>query len=251
MAGLLRGVTLHATSEREREEIAAALPGSRTIGVAANIRVLEPPPPGPPPSRSPLRLLFLSRIDRKKNLDYALKALACVRTPVAYDIFGPISDATYWRECQALIAALPTHVTARYCGTLPHAEVHAAFGRYDALLLPTRGENFGHSIVDALAAACPVLISDQTPWLELERADAGWSLPLGAPQSFVGAIEALANTSDTRRRELRQGARAFAERIVQEGDAVSATRDLFLQAIGPAGGAAFDSPTQRYSGKQF
>ena len=46
------------------------------------------------------------------------------------------------------------------------------------LILPTRGENFGHAIVEMLAASRPVLISDKTPWIDLESLGAGYSIPL-------------------------------------------------------------------------
>jgi glycosyltransferase involved in cell wall biosynthesis len=58
--------------------------------------------------------------------------------------------------------------------------------------LPTAGENFGHSIFEALLAGRPVLISDQTPWLRLEDKHAGWDLPLADPDVFTRAVEQAA-----------------------------------------------------------
>ena len=45
-------------------------------------------------------------------------------------------------------------------------QVHETFGKYDLFVFPTRGENFGHVIPEALAAGTPILLSDRTPWLE-------------------------------------------------------------------------------------
>ncbi len=41
-------------------------------------------------------------------------------------------------------------------------------------LLPSHSENFGLVIAEALAAAVPVLVTDTTPWRNLEKEQAGW-----------------------------------------------------------------------------
>ena len=58
----------------------------------------------------------------------------------------------------------------------------------DLLFLPTAGENFGHAIQEALAAGCPVLISDRTRWRDLAPKGVGWDLPLSAPDRFVAVL---------------------------------------------------------------
>ncbi|MFH0898825.1 MAG: NAD-dependent epimerase/dehydratase family protein, partial [bacterium] len=63
-----------------------------------------------------LRIVFLSRISREKNLDYALKILSKVKVDVVFDIYGPAENAAYWKECQELIHKLPTHVRVNYLG---------------------------------------------------------------------------------------------------------------------------------------
>ena len=49
---------------------------------------------------------------------------------------------------------------------------------YHFFILPTLGENFGHVFIEALAAGCPLIISNRTPWLELEKKGIGWDIPL-------------------------------------------------------------------------
>ena len=102
--GLLSDVWLHATSEDEAAEFERGFPYARRIAVAPDFGMpLEPlahrsAPPGP------LRIVFLGRVSRVKNLDLALRALAHVTAPVAFDIYGPLQDAAYWAECERLIA---------------------------------------------------------------------------------------------------------------------------------------------------
>lgn len=232
--GLFDGVWMHATGEGEAEDIRRHCPFAAHVVVAPNIRGLDPgwrPPAIEPVEGRRLRLVFLSRIDRKKNLDYALDILRRVDAPIAFDIFGPVSDDAYWSACREIIAALPANVAVAYRGTIPNAEVAATLARYDAFLLPTAGENFGHAIFDALAAGVPAILSDRTPWLALDAREAGWSLSLDRPQDFVDTILRLAAMRADERLRLSLGARRAAEEAVSSGDAVRRNREMLLSAV--------------------
>ncbi len=230
--GLIDDVWLHATTDQEADEIRAGCAWARNIMVAPAIRVLCPPPQAAPRADDGrLRIVFLSRIDRKKNLDYAIRVLSKVRTPVAFDIFGPANDLVYWAECEQLMRHLPAHIEARHRGSIPNADVPATLAGYDLFLLPTRGENFGHAIFDALEVGLPVLISDQTPWRDLERIGAGWSLPLADPDRFAATIDRLATLEPSERDALRRAARSLAELSLRESDAVARTRAMLIGAL--------------------
>ena len=62
-----------------------------------------------------------------------------------------------------------------------------SLAKNDLFFFPAHGENYGHVIAEAMAAGCPVLISDQTAWRNLEEKGAGWDLPLDAPGRFRAA----------------------------------------------------------------
>jgi glycosyltransferase involved in cell wall biosynthesis len=210
--GLLRGAFFQGTSEEEAERIRAGLgPGTQVL-VGPNVRAVPPLPPRRARlPGEPLRVAFLGRITPVKNLDFALEALAAVSAPVRFHIYGPPDDAAYWRRCQAMAASLPPHVQVWHGGVLPQSEVLASMAAYDLMFLPTRGENFGHAIFEALAAGTPVLISDQTPWRELERCKAGWELPLVDARSFARAIDRAAAWAPDEAARFSAGARALAQ----------------------------------------
>lgn len=230
--GLIDDVWLHATSRQEAEEIRRGCSSAGNIVVAPNIRMLAPLPQiSPQTEDGRLRIVFLSRIDRKKNLDYALRILARARAPAAFDIYGPVSDAGYWAECEALMRQLPAHVEARYRGAIANRDVPETLAGYDLFLLPTRGENFGHAIFDALEAGVPALLSDQTPWRDLEQIGAGWSLPLADADRFAAVIDRLATLGRAERLALRQAARRLAETSLQENDAVALNRAMLTGAL--------------------
>ena len=98
--------------------------------------------------------------------------------------------------------------------------------------MPTLGENFGHSILEALAASLPVLISDQTPWRDLEMRKAGFDLPLGDRDQFTVAIDKLAVMNGKEFETWRISARSEAQNWLQNSDAVEANRLLFHRALG-------------------
>src|SRR5437016_1614403 len=236
--GLLSDVWLHATSEDEAAEFERGFPYARRIAVAPDFGMpLEPlahrsAPPGP------LRIVFLGRVSRVKNLDLALRALAHVTAPVAFDIYGPLQDAAYWAECERLIAALPASISAHHCGEIANECAPELLAATDLLFLPSRSENFGHAIFEALSCGAPVLIGDATPWRDLEADSAGWDLPLGDPTVFAKKIDALAAMDESARALLRAGARAKAEAFVRASDAVRRTKEMLRAALAERGACA-------------
>jgi len=136
-----------------------------------------------------ISLAFISRISPKKNLDFALKTLLGIHGRVNFNICGPIEDINYWNCCNELIAMLPSTIVVNYQGEILHEDVSKFFSENHIFLFPTRGENYGHVISEALLSGCPVIISDQTPWRNLQSEGVGWDLPLGDMSAFQKAIQ--------------------------------------------------------------
>lgn len=153
----------------------------------------------PSSSYEGLKIVFLSRISREKNLDYALRVLSKVNARVRFDIYGPAENATYWKECQELISQLPANVAVNYLGSVNPNQVLNIFSSYDLFLFPTGGEAYGHVIAESLIAGTPVLISTETPWRNLQADELGWDIDLAQTDSFVEIIEKLALLSDNER----------------------------------------------------
>ena len=150
-----------------------------------------------------LRVVFLSRIAREKNLDYALNILKKVRAEIIFDIYGPAENNDYWEECQRIGSELPPNVIMSYKGIVTPDQVIRVFAQYDLFLFPTGGEAYGNVIAESLAAGTPVLVSTETPWRNLMRDGLGWDLNLDDPSAFVSTIENYAALG----RKLRQGGR--------------------------------------------
>lgn len=193
--GLYHGIIWQASSELEKQDIISALNvGPSDIFIAKDL-----------PSKVSLsltslalkpneicKIVFLSRISPKKNLDFALQVLGQVKSSSVFDIYGPIEDKIYWQICLDLIEKLPSNIVVNYCGAVTRAQVVDIFSGYDLFFFPTRGENYGHVIAESLSAGTPVLLSDQTPWQDLASDKLGWDLPLDL-DLFARKIEEVAN----------------------------------------------------------
>lgn len=178
-----------------------------------------------------LRVCFLSRVSPMKNLDYALKVLSVVTRPVVFDIYGPKEDHAYWAECEGHIASLPAHVRVNYKGAVENSRVREIMSDYGLFFLPTRGENFGHVLLEAWSAGLPVLTSDQTPWRSLADTGVGWDLPLDDPDQFSRIIDNVATWSADLRAEMRVRCEDFAKRNMRDEEALAANRRMFLSAL--------------------
>lgn len=233
-AGLFDGLVWQASSDLERAEILQALRDHAThVAVAVD---LPPRMQGGLPRRrektpGEARVVFVSRLARKKNLHFALQVLARVEGRIVFDIYGPREDARYWSECVALLESLPSNVTATYRGDVEPAVVNELFTQYDLFLFPTLSENFGYVILEALTGGCPVLVSDTTPWRNLTERMAGWDVSLREPERFVSILQQLVAMDAAEHRRWSEGATAFAQTVANDESAVQASRLLLAHTL--------------------
>ncbi len=166
-----------------------------------------------------------------KNVYGAIELLQHVAGRVTFDIWGPIEDSAYQLRCQQLASGLPENIQVRWCGVIQPQCVGNVMSRYDAMLLPTFGENFGHAIVEALSAGCPVVISDRTPWRGLEKAGVGWDLPLDCPGTFHQAFATLTRMDEREHSIMRTRVVQYATNAVCSSEHLDAYRRLFHRAM--------------------
>ena len=235
MLGFCNGVTWQVSSDLERQDVLAMMTNVPNDHVRI-VKNLTDDAPAAPITRTavagsrPLRVCFLSRISPKKNLDFAIRVLGGVSVPVEFSIYGPVEDADYWAVCQEALARLPGNIKATHCGEVQPAEVRRTLSKHDLFFLPTRGENFGHVIYEALSAGVPVLISDQTPWTDLEAHGAGWSFALDSPMAFAQAIEAVSRMQPEQYAAMAARASAYAAERADRPAAIRRTYEL-LQSV--------------------
>ena len=159
-----------------------------------------------------LRVIFLSRISPKKNLEKCFEILKhTFDGDIIFDIYGTKESEEYWNKCWALRDRLPNNVVTNYCGEVTPDQVIDTFGEYDIFLFPTKGENFGHVIYEALAGGCVPIISDTTPWCDFENKKCGYICSLDDTGAFQKALSEVIALSDEEFQQMKNNALYYAE----------------------------------------
>lgn len=177
--------------------------------------------------RNVLKIIFLSRISKEKNLIYALRILKEVSCFVEFHIYGPLEDKKIWNECVDEIKLMPQNVIVLYKGNVEKKFVKSYFSKYDLFLFPTQLENYGHVINESFSVGTPVLISDNTPWRSLEKKGLGWDVNLNNKKYFIDIIERLAQKSLNEKSENRNIVIKSYQALLDMEDIVNENVNLF------------------------
>lgn len=219
--GLYRNLIWKTTAELEKQETERFKGSGGHIFIAPNLPSREllkgyRQDLKPKKMSGEAKMIFLSRFMRKKNFKWLTDNLKNFRENLTIDIYGPLEDEPYWKETQASIKELPENIKVEYKGLLEYENVTAKLLEYHFFILPTLGENFGHVFIEALAAGCPLLISDRTPWLELEKKNIGWDLPLEEPALWFDKLSHCISLDEVSYTALSINSRKFAERWLSD-----------------------------------
>ena len=227
MMGLFKGITWSVTSELEAED------AKREIGKNIKYIIAEDLPrttiPGYQERKGDFSVVFLSRICPQKNLLAAVEILKSVKSDVQFYIYGPDQDKEYWEQCKKEMDNFPSNITWKYCGDVPSEEVQSKFSQHDVFLFPTMGENYGHVIFEALSVGCIPVISDQTPWVEVQQNQAGFIYSLDKLEDFTNAIDELAQMNLTDREKMALNAVRIAKYKVEKNRKETEYRKIFGQ----------------------
>jgi len=230
--GLLKGVHFHATNPEEVRYI-------RTIFPEMPVHeVWEPSKrqPVPPPVRKigRLNVLFFSRIAPVKNLQGVIQAVRQCKQPLNLTIAGPKEDPAYWAVCKAEIDKLPAHIHVQVRDAVPRHEITDLFHAHDVFFFPTQGENHGHVIIEALAHGCVPIISDQTPWSDLQSHEAGFVLNVNNTAGFAQLLDQLVHRSLAAWASWQANGFTYLQHHPKLQEAVQAQRTMFNSVISEA-----------------
>ena len=192
MSGLVKNVVWHATNEEEERDVKRIFGDGSIVIIAKNIPrkpLCKIPRTAKVPGK--LRLVYLSLINEKKNLLQAIGIVAKSGDGVTLDIYGPVSDPAYWKKCRQLIEKTPGKI--KYRGELLPSMVQQIFCEYDASILLSKGENFGHAIYESLSSGRPVITGYFTPWNGLQQKKAGWNLDIANNETCIETLKSICN----------------------------------------------------------
>jgi len=205
-----------------REYAAAGFPSSK-IFVATNAAVAKPaaslPTRRKATSEQP-RILFVGRLQRRKRVDFLLRA--CAEMPPPEPRLVIVGDGPERRELESL--ADEVFPSAEFAGSRHGEELGPYFQRADLFVLPGTG---GLAVQEAMANALPVIVAkgDGTQD-DLVRAENGWQIP---PEDYSALVAAL-KTAISDMPRLRRMGRA-SRRIVSDEINLEKMVGSFVRAI--------------------
>jgi glycosyltransferase involved in cell wall biosynthesis len=193
---------LHATSRAEVEDFRRA--GLRQPVALIRNGVEWPPDAEALPEKSPARfrtLLFLSRIHPIKGLLDLVEAWAALRPPGWRVVIAGGDEGGHQAQVQAAIRARALEKDFEWVGPVSSRARWALYRRADVFVLPSRSENFGLVVAEALACGVPVITTRETPWEELVAHRCGWWVE-AHPQALAEALRDAVRRSDAERRQM-------------------------------------------------
>lgn len=226
LSGLMNQVRFHATSSEEAEQILKSFPNAEVNEVQNLPRQLSAMKRTRIKKSGTLRAAAVCRVHPIKGLDRAIQVMRDVSANVEYDIYGPIEDKAYHAACISLAKELPPNISVHFHGAVKPEELPAIFSDTDVFLLPTKSENYCYAIVEALFCGIPAIISNGTPWKELEEHRAGVNSDTDG--QYRQAIERFAAMDEAQWRVWSEGASAF----INERLHVEETTSLYLKMLG-------------------
>ena len=194
---LAQASCFHATAEAEYQDI-------RRLGFDQPVAIIpngiDVPPLAQREPRNFRTLLFLGRIHPVKGIDVLLNAWAAVmdrfptlRLLVVGTDKGYGDQGDYLEQMKALAAKL--RLTRMEFEEPLYGEAKlAAYREADLFVLPSRSENFGITVAEALAAGTPAIVTKGAPWQGLQTYRAGWWIDSGVDALVASLEEAMASS---------------------------------------------------------
>lgn len=204
---LTAAAAVHFTSQQEATE--ASVLGLDLAGEVLPLAV-EPPDRGVaerflarcPDVRDRFRVLYLSRIDPKKNIEallLAVSGLLAQGRAVSLVVCGS-GDAGYEATLRELARTLGCEDAVSWLGHVAGELKSDAMAAADLFVLPSHSENFGIAVVEAMASSLPVLVSRGVGVAEVLEPAGAAAICDTSPASIAAGISRLMDDGDERAR---------------------------------------------------
>lgn len=222
----------HATSLQEKKDILKTFGTDIQMVLAPNLPENKSIPYiAKEKDEGVLKMVFIGRIAPEKNTLFAIEVLKNCNQNIILDIYGPIYNQEYYKHCENTINQLPKNIVVAYKGALNHNLLDATLKNYHAIFLPSTGENFGHTIIEGMINSCIPVISDKTPWQNLEQQKAGFDISLDQQEKFSKTIDYLAELNKSQLNEYTKNAHSYAQNVINNNQSIEDYHKLFKENI--------------------
>ena len=200
---LRRAHALHCTVTSEAEDIKMLCGGdinTRVIQLPVKLNNFLKKPKSSSEQQAVVRLGFIGRITRKKNLDILLQAfiqaLAKNEKCMQLHIYGPDLENLWQND---LVHRIPeTCSSIVYHGPKFDSELAEAYTSTDIFVLCSANENFAISVIEAAASGCALILDKRVGVSEFFDGNSAVLLENTSVDSLAAAILSLVNDDEFR-----------------------------------------------------
>lgn len=192
----------HAASKLEEKSIRQVFPNAR-VKRASNIPAFPNWEKAKLDAYHLYRFISIGRISKVKNTDFLIDVFLD-HEKGKLSLVGSTDDEIYHENCQKEI--LKSHGRIQLSGPLSPNILAQEWEHYGFFISCTSGENFGHAIIESLANGVPVIISDRTPWNDIESFGAGWVISLDDKTRWTEILRQSSDLSIEQYEQMRRNA---------------------------------------------
>ena len=213
LCNIQKRISFHATDKIEEQIIHSIFGNNASVFVAANYpkKIIDAIPKEK--KSNTLHLITVALISPMKNHLLVLQSLQNLPHKINYTIIGAIKDIAYWDECLDVISKLPPNIKVNYVGEKSPELISNYLSQADVFIMPSKSENYGHAIIEALQSGLPVITSNKTPWNRLFKNNAGYNTDLSV-KSISETISFFCNMDAATLNKWSNGAISYAKESI-------------------------------------
>ena len=210
---LSRAFGIHVTSTTEADDLAACELALAPVSLIAN--GIDTPSGA---LRIPVRgqWLYLGRLSWKKNLHALIDAVAAIHS-ITLILAGP-DDEGIAADLLSRASYAGCSARVRWIGEVGEVDKEALLSASECLILPSFNENFGNTVVEAMSAACPVLVTPRVGARQIvEASGCGMVAKSSSALALADAIREMTRDPDELARRGQSGRKYAIEHLSWNG----------------------------------
>lgn len=160
-------------------------------------------------------ILSVARLIQRKGLGDLIRSLPEVIKEYPEILVRVIGEGNLCHELRSLAQNLGVIDHIEFLGYIPHEYLPSYYASSDLFVLPSLNEGMSNSVLEAMAAGLPIIVTDTGGTKELIH-DNGLVIPAGRPDAIAAAIRRYINNPSIRQAHGRQS-RALSESMDWNG----------------------------------
>lgn len=191
-----------ATSEQERESI-RTLGSNVPVAIIPNGIELDAFPKEVVHNHGDKKvLLFLSRVNPIKGIEYLIEAWSKLPESLHSDwelhIAGNSDPKEYIHTLEDKVSSMGLADSIKFVGSITGVAKMRKYQDSNLFILPTLNENFGNVVAEAMMCECPVITTTNAPWSCLNEDKCGWWIDLSVENLVKTLTDAMSLTDEER-----------------------------------------------------